>query len=500
MRTDTIAIELRPRSEWEAVDLGLELARAWFGPLGTAWVTAYAAPALLLVAVSPWPLATACLAWLLRPWAERALLEILAARCFDRPATLAGALRAVLRAPLRPGAWLASLTWRRVSVVRLAWLAVWQLEGLRGRAARARIRVLTAQGRGACGWSTLLGLSATGLIAISGVIVALALVPGGTGAATFAWLDGSVPMPLREARTWALVLVASDALCAPWVLAAQFGWYISRRTDLEAWDIELVFRALARRVGGASVVLLMLLIAAPYTFAQASSTSPQSPPAVDDTERTTSTPSPGFDANATVDTILASPEFGREDVVQQWRLRSWTRGESEPPSPWLVWLLARMPAIARVLRWGMWALALAVVLWLVRLALRGVRRNAIVEPDEAALPTFDGAAEDTRAHVRVVAAAREAIERGRLLDALALLYRGAIGVCTERGLIDVQPGDTEGDYLRHIQGRLEPDAERTVRDVVRAWQAAAYARRLPSVVEARAMCEAYRLHVARGDG
>ena len=59
MRTDAIAVELRPRSEWEAVDLGLELARAWFGPLAAAWAAAYLAPALLLVAASPRPFATA---------------------------------------------------------------------------------------------------------------------------------------------------------------------------------------------------------------------------------------------------------------------------------------------------------------------------------------------------------------------------------------------------------------------------------------------------------
>lgn len=493
MRTDAIAVELRPRSEWEAVDLGLELARAWFGPLAAAWAAAYVAPALLLVAASPRPFATAAVAWLLRPWAERALIEILAARCFDRPATLAGALRAVLRAPLRPGAWLASLTWRRVSTVRLAWLAVWQLEGLRGSAARARVRILTTQGRGACGWTMLLGLTATGLIAVSGVIVTLALVPGGTGAETFAWLDGGVPMPLREARTWALLLVASDALCAPWVLAAQFGWYISRRTDLEAWDIELVFRALAGRVAAAGIVLLALLGPASDGFAQTATSATATATAA------TATATPSFDANATADAILDAPEFGREEIVQQWRLRSWPRGESAPPSPWLVWLLDLMPAIAGTLRWGMWVLALGVVLWLVRLALRGARRTGVVEDDEAASPTFEGAAAGIRTHVPVVSAARDAIDRGRLIDALALLYRGAIGVYTERGLVDVQPGDTEGDYLRHIRGRLQPDADRAVRDVVRAWQAAAYARRLPSIVEAHAMCEAYRLHVDGGD-
>jgi len=363
MRTEGIAVALRPRTEWEAVDLGLELGRAWFGPLSMAWSMAYMTPALLLVAVSPWPITTALIVWLLRPWPERALIEVLARRTFHQPATLGHALRAVLRAPLRPGSWLASLTWRRLSPARTAWLTVWQLEGLRGRAARARIRTLTARGYGACAWCGLLGWGATLLLTLSGILVALSLLPDATGAGVSEWLEGRVPLALSERRTWSLILIAADALCAPWVLVAQFGWYLSRRTDLEAWDVELVFRALARRATTAALLLAALVVARESLHAQ---TAP-SPMPTDESRYTVVRPTPTetvpFDPRQAIDGILKHPDFGRDEVVQQWRLRQWSPGKAQTPPQWLAWLAARMGTLAGLLRVVMWVIAGVVITW-----------------------------------------------------------------------------------------------------------------------------------------
>lgn len=493
MRSDAIAVELRPRSAWEAIDLGLELARAWFRPLAIAWLVAYVIPALLAVAISPWPLLTAAAAWLLRPWAERALVEVLARRAFHQPTTLGLALRAVLRAPFRPGAWLAGVTWRRCSAVRVAWLAVWQLEGLRGRAARTRVRVLTAQGWGACAWCSLIGWAATILLSLSGVVVALTLVPDATGAGVREWLEGDVPLALRQRRTWALLLVAADAACAPWVLAAQFGWYLSRRTELEAWDIELVFRALARRVAASAAVLVVALVVA----TDALHAQPAPPPSeqASSTVRETSAEKVPFDPRTTIDAILADPAFGRDEVVQQWRLRPWSDAPVSRPSPWLAWLMSRIGTLAGLLRWAMWIAAAVMIAWLARLAWRGRPHGSHTDADVPQTQLEFDVPQASR-DVHVVRAATEAIEQGRLLEALGWLYRGAIHACTDRGVIDVRPGDTEGEYLRQIAGRLPHDTERTVRTVVRAWQGAAYARRVPAADDVRAMCEAYRLHVA----
>lgn len=50
-----VAIVLRPRNDWEAADLGLELARAWSGQVASVWAVGYVLPALAVVLLSPAP-------------------------------------------------------------------------------------------------------------------------------------------------------------------------------------------------------------------------------------------------------------------------------------------------------------------------------------------------------------------------------------------------------------------------------------------------------------
>src|SRR5207342_1489924 len=56
----------------------------------------------------------------------------------------------------------------------------------------------------------------------------------------------------------ALYYVASTAL-EPFYVGAGFGLYLNRRTQLEAWDVELAFRRLRERLGGALVVAFLAL-------------------------------------------------------------------------------------------------------------------------------------------------------------------------------------------------------------------------------------------------
>ncbi|MCC6164255.1 MAG: DUF4129 domain-containing protein [Acidobacteria bacterium] len=493
MRTDDIAVDLRPRNDFEAVDLGIALGRAWSAQFVPAWLFAYALPAFAIVALAPRPFLGVACAWLLRPWAERAILIVMARRFFDHPITVRQALVDTLRAPAHFGPWLASVTWRRLSPVRTAWLAVWELEGLRGQAARARMHVLTARGYGTCVAAAVLGLAATVLTMLALVGLALALVPDPMGERMTAWLDGDVPLLTTQGRTWALLLIASDALCAPWVTAAQFGWYVSRRTDLEAWDIEIVFRALARRVAAPLVLAIALLFPAPVVRAQESV---ELPDAID-AEVEADISDEEFDPAEAIATILEAPEFGRNETVQQWQLRRTPQVPDARPPAWLDALFDRLAALGTLSRGATWAFLAFVVAAIVRLVWRRGRwrtAGTAASPVEtefefAATPGTD---ED------VVARARQAIDEGRVRDAMGHLYRGVVRFAVRRGLYDARPGDTEGDCLRQVRGRLDPDAERAVRDVVRAWQGAAYARREPSVERARAMCDAYGSHLVDG--
>ncbi|MGV3517530.1 DUF4129 domain-containing protein [Luteitalea sp.] len=514
MPRDALAVVLRPRNDWEAADLGIELTRTWVRPLARAWALAYLAPALVLVAVTPRPVATALVVWWLRPWAERVLLAILARLTFSREVGLREALATVFNQGVRtPGPWLASLTWRRLSPVRTIWLAVWHLEGLRGRGARDRVRVLTREGLGAAASCTVVGVVATVLLAVAIVVTVLSLLPDATGAALAEWGADGAPLPLREARTWALVAVLADGLVAPWVTGAVFGLYISRRTDLEAWDIEVVLRDLARRVATTGLVVLALVVGAAAREARAHQepvpsgmveTTTDPGDAIDEAvdvadEEAPEDESVPFDPQAKVRHILKQTEFGRTETIQQWQLRPMDPIEPREPAPWFLWLVERIPALARALRLVMWGVGAVAVLWLARVVLRArTNRRRQTTADEPVAVHYDAGALASASRPDVGARARVAIDQGRMVEALALLYAGALAAATDRGWLDVHPGDTEAECLSRARGRVPQETDDALRALVRAWQAAAYARRVPSRDQALALCDIYAHHFSGG--
>ena len=72
MRLDRIAAELRPRSSWEAVDLGFSMVRQWWKPLYLAWFVVVSPIAIVLHLVLDQPVWLAALIiWWLRPLFDR---------------------------------------------------------------------------------------------------------------------------------------------------------------------------------------------------------------------------------------------------------------------------------------------------------------------------------------------------------------------------------------------------------------------------------------------
>ena len=77
------------------------------------------------------------------------------------------------------------------------------------------------------------------------------------------------------------------------------------------------------------------------------------------------------------------------------------------------------------------------------------------------------------------ARARDLWQQGRPRQALALLYRASVESMSERAEVVLPPGATEAQCLR-ASWRMPVEADRTLfARIVRVWQYAAYAGRLP---------------------
>jgi hypothetical protein len=238
VRIDSLTLALRPRLPYEAMDLGLRLLQAH-------WQRVYIA--LLVALLVPgndtwlWPLVV----WWLKPFYDRALLLVLSRAVFGQSVTAAEVLRAV------PGFFktglMRALTWGRFDFARAFALPVWQLEGLKGKPRRHRVALLGKGARTHAVWLTVICIHLEyvvlfSLLALTYLLIPAELVPSGRELLQLTASDGWFMYLNRFAY------LAAVCLIEPLYVASGFTLYLSRRTDLEGWDIELAFRMLAERL------------------------------------------------------------------------------------------------------------------------------------------------------------------------------------------------------------------------------------------------------------
>ena len=474
MELERIGARIRPRRAWEGIDLGFALARQWFLPLWTLWwVTA--APltlaTLLLLRGHPdlWPLAI----WWLKPLYEAPLIAWLGRALFGEQRPLRASLRRLPAAfPRRLWPYLA---WRRLSPVRSLTMTLTLLENLRGGARRARTGTL-AQHSGA-GWLTLLCVNFEGVLWLSGILLLVLLVPEPLpmpDAASFVLDD-------RGAAYWvgSVMGLLAISIVAPFYVGAGFAAYLTRRTELEAWDLELRFRhggerrgvrpprpAQTRRPPAAAVPALLIAagLAAVLTAGVRPATALDLSPA---------------EAGELIDEVLAGADFGHQE-----ERRVWVYVGKEPNTPdrdrglpdGVIGEL--ITALATALKWLMLAgAAVGLALLLRRLIseLGPRRRGRGTKPAQA---PAGAAAEPLPAAsalpVDLPGAVRELLAAGQARAALALLYRAQIAHLRQTGL-DIPDSATEGECIAAAGAAASPSERAWLHRLTALWQRAAYA-------------------------
>jgi hypothetical protein len=184
---------------------------------------------------------------------------------------------------------------------------------------------------------------------------------------------------------------------------------------------------------------------------------------------------PGFDK--AVEQAYRDPLLRPRRTESHWQARA--RERKAPPQ------MLPFPALAKIVafigEFGLWLLLLALLVLLAATAKRwlpwlrgGLSMKADpapVEVAEAMLP--DVLPED------IAAAARRLWREGRPRRALALLYRASVEAMAARAAVTLVPGATESECLRASRRMPEPQDRDAFARVVRVWQYAAYAQRLP---------------------
>ena len=240
-----INIEIRPRSAWEAIDLGFALTRKSWKQLYLVMII-YSLPFSLLFSVifykEIW--VAFIILWALKPFYGKAILHIISRGIFSEKVSYKELLKRM------PGFFFKKCIWHylifRISSARGFNLPVWELEGLSGKKRMRRSSILK---RARLHKSRRL---ATAFHVLEFVIASTALYLmykiGGFFLDYSRWYtfkyeyEHLIDMAFFASYYIAVVMIE------PFFICATFAAYLNSRTELEGWDIELAFKRMADRI------------------------------------------------------------------------------------------------------------------------------------------------------------------------------------------------------------------------------------------------------------
>jgi len=518
MRLTDANAAIRPRSAWEALDLGTRMARRQAWLLISSWAL-LTLPVFALLTLLLWqePFWSLALFWLLKPLFERLPLHILSRSLFGDTPTLKQALRA-LPGLLRPQL-LASLTWRRLSPTRSFDLPVLQLEGLAGSARSQRLVVLGQRDSGAAGWLTVVGVHIESILWLGLLALLYLLLPQqmeidwrwqsliSSGDSSWLWLE----------HLSNLLYVLLLCVWEPVYVACGFSLYLNRRTALEAWDIELQFRRLRQRLSGSAYALLLgfsLLLTQLPTEVMAAQTSPDSCPIPFDDpngpdkarlehQLLTSTA-----AQKQIKALLDQPPFENRESVTRWRLGDGSTDKEQDEDDSSQWqglqnLLLLLGGLINIewlavllegLLWGALLCLIALLVWRYREWLQTFgKRLALVRRKRTTAPeVLFGLQVTPHSLPDDIAGTAEQLWANQPRAALGLLYRGLLSHLLHDFHLSLKESHTENEVLQLVNQLQQPALDQFSRQLTSNWQSLAYGHQSPPADAGPQLCNAWR--------
>ncbi|KTC63590.1 hypothetical protein AO262_04620 [Pseudomonas fluorescens ABAC62] len=497
MRLSDASVVVRPRSAWEAMDLGVLMAREHRSLLMGSWALV-TLPIFAVLTALLWkhPSVAMFLFWWLKPAFDRLPLYILSTALFGETPGLKQAVRQWPR--LLKGQLLASLTWRRLSLSRSFVMPVNQLEGLSGQARQQRLGVLLQRNAGAARWLTTVGVHLEiglwlGCMALFYLLIPQQLeLDWNWQQLTLASSSGALWLEHLGNLFYALILVFWE----PVYVASGFSLYLNRRTVLEAWDLELVFRRLRQRLS--SVVPLLLLVIGLTVL-------PFDPPVMAAESKPLSTES----ASQSIKSLLDKPPFKNPETVTRYRfgdekpaVKNKAADDGKLPD-WLKALLDNFDSNAfkhlaqglEVLLWSVLIGGLALLVWRYRDWLQTFvsrRRPHAPKATKQAPEQLFGLELGADTLPLDIASAAEQLWPTQPREALGLLYRGLLSRLLHDFKLPLKSADTEGQVLERIHLLHQQQLIAFSEELTRHWQNLAYGHQLPPASAQQKLCSDWR--------
>ena len=481
MQLDDMTIQVRPRSHREAMDLGLRLVqsywRAIYRPLLLVVLPIFVIINLLL---SEHMWLAGLIIWWLKPLYDRIVLFVLSHAVFGQTPDSRETLRHLPRL-LKTGLFI-NLTLFRFAPGRSFTLPVWQLEGLRGKARRERLRILQARASGHAYWLIFMCINIEMILLFSLYGLIYMFLPQDSGFEVLAPFFSDTPPYWAELASNALYLLAV-LIVEPFYVAAGFMLYLNRRTELEAWDVELGFRRMAERLTtlGSTVILVVALslgvlgpgyVPPAQAEVTASIPGPERPLAVDESERV-------------IKDVLAHEDFATSRNMTLWLPKDFNLDpddeeflEDEPLFPGLPVLLADGLKLLLLI------LVVIAIIYLVvnrDRFLAGFQQRSREKEQPVPTTLFGMDIQPESLPEDIAAESRRLWQAGQHRLSLGLLYRGSLSRLVNDHRLELNDSMTEGDVLNCARNAALPeDLQRFLQQLTFAWQTIAYAHRRPA--------------------
>lgn len=521
MELEKLQIDLRPRPNAQALELGMALLRAHAGTVYAAWLTLWL-PLVALAAglayffpdYGTWWL---FLPWWLRPLLERAPLYILSRQVFGETVTWREALRAWPR-QLKRG-WFRLLTWWRPFIPsRGLYQPIWQLEGANGATAAARRAVIGSGGTARSAYWFGIACAHLEIILQIGLIAFIGIfLTDENSINPFAYLFGELS---TESSRLLLALsfagyALSGGIIGPIYAACSFTLYLSRRATLEAWDIEIMLRQIKpppayRGVGAAAAAISLALACVlagalsiwPET-AMAGAPAKEAAPAQQcpEPDWANSRPTPRAPDHSAeqaklrreIEQLYKSDDLRNYRCVESWEPKASAKNKEKKKKDRTNPDLPDLELIAGIIRIVLIAAAIMLVVWLLY-RYRG--QFAGLLGSTKPLPATEIGGLDIRPESLpddIVGNVLALWQKGERRGALALLYRATVSrLTTEDGLL-LTRGATEADCLRLArvacrEQRLSTGRLQVADTVTSLWLDGAYGNRWPETETLSASC------------
>lgn len=502
MNFDDVRIEVRPRSPFEAIDLGFVMARQWFIPMWLIWISmavpVYVAAHLLFYFLAyKYIFVAGIILWWLKPVYEKPIVLWLSRAFFNEKISFKEIAQQYFT--INKLRLFADLTYLRFSPNRSFLMPVAVLEKLKGKDYANRVRTLGHNQTAGIGL-TLVCIVFNTVLNLSILLLVFFLLPEDLQWTSFEDLIMSrgflQTLFLRSAA------IISMSVVAPFYIAAGFALYINRRTELEAWDIEISFKRLMTRKAkkeqnnrkimnktlNVSIGVFCLFASSFILFSDPVYASYVS------SEK----------ASITINKVIDHSDFGKKETTTSWKLKEFDKVDFDLPQ-WLKDFLESLGfenkwaqnipkftgIILEILAWIGGGLAVVFLLYKIgqkRQFFKYDGRNSKkVGNTPSKLFGLDLSKESLPDDVMYNV--REFLNKNEIRNALSLLYRGTLVKLVNEFSLKIPKSATENECVKLVMLKREKAEIKFFKKLTEAWLTMAYGNILPEREMLEEVCQ-----------